>query len=67
MNLPNKLTILRVCMIPFFVAALLYHGGESQVMRLLADAIFITVSYTHLDVYKRQLMVLLGLTGEPGD
>ena len=48
MNLPNKLTILRVCMIPFFVAALLYHGGESQVMRLLADAIFITASLTDL-------------------
>ena len=26
MNLPNKLTILRVIMIPFFVAALLYDG-----------------------------------------
>ena len=33
MNLPNKLTILRVIMIPFFVAALLYDGGANQNMR----------------------------------
>ena len=30
MNLPNKLTILRVIMIPFFVLTLLYDGGENQ-------------------------------------
>ena len=30
MNLPNKLTILRVMMIPFFVLALLY-DGENQI------------------------------------
>ena len=30
MNLPNKLTVLRVIMIPFFVAALLYDGGANQ-------------------------------------
>lgn len=48
MNLPNKLTILRVCMIPFFVAALLYGGGESQALRLVADVIFITASLTDL-------------------
>ena len=28
MNLPNKLTILRVIMIPFFVLALMVEGGE---------------------------------------
>ena len=27
MNLPNKLTVLRVIMIPFFVAALMAEGG----------------------------------------
>ena len=26
MNLPNKLTVLRMCMVPFFVAALLWQG-----------------------------------------
>ena len=41
MNLPNKLTILRVIMIPFFVAALLYDGGANQNMRYVAAALFI--------------------------
>ena len=31
MNLPNKLTILRVIMIPFFVVLLLYDGGSQAV------------------------------------
>ncbi len=28
MNLPNKLTVLRVIMIPFFVVSLLHYDGE---------------------------------------
>lgn len=48
MNLPNKLTVLRICMIPFFVAALLYEGGTSQNMRILADVLFIAASLTDL-------------------
>ena len=44
MNLPNKLTILRVIMIPFFVLALLYDGGENQTLRYVAAAIFIIAS-----------------------
>ena len=48
MNLPNKLTLLRICMIPFFVAALLYEGGASQNMRILADVLFIAASLTDL-------------------
>ena len=48
MNLPNKLTVLRICMIPFFVAALLYEGGASQNMRILADVLFIAASLTDL-------------------
>ncbi|MGN0372233.1 MAG: CDP-diacylglycerol--glycerol-3-phosphate 3-phosphatidyltransferase [Enterocloster sp.] len=48
MNLPNKLTLLRVCMIPFFVAALLYQGGASQTMRLVANVLFILASLTDL-------------------
>ena len=48
MNLPNKLTVLRICMIPFFVAALLYEGGSSQNMRILADVLFIAASLTDL-------------------
>lgn len=48
MNLPNKLTILRVCMIPFFVAVLLCQGGENQTLRIAADVIFIAASLTDL-------------------
>ena len=48
MNLPNKLTVLRVIMIPFFVAALLYDGGANQNMRYVAAAIFIIASLTDM-------------------
>ena len=48
MNLPNKLTVLRVIMIPFFVAALLYDGGANQNMRYLAAALFIIASLTDM-------------------
>lgn len=48
MNLPNKLTVLRVIMIPFFVAALLYDGGANQNMRYAAAAIFIIASLTDM-------------------
>ena len=46
MNLPNKLTVLRVIMIPFFVVALMMEGGASQTWRLIAAAIFVTASLT---------------------
>ena len=48
MNLPNKLTVLRVCLIPFFVAPLLFQGGENQSMRIAANVIFIIASLTDL-------------------
>ena len=48
MNLPNKLTVLRVIMIPFFVAALLYDGGANQNMRYVAAALFIIASLTDM-------------------
>ena len=48
MNLPNKLTILRLIMIPFFVAALLYDGGANQNMRYVAAALFIIASLTDM-------------------
>lgn len=48
MNLPNKLTVLRICMIPFFVAALVYENGADQTMRIIANVIFITASLTDL-------------------
>lgn len=48
MNLPNKLTILRMIMIPFFVVALLMEGGQVQTFRYLAAGIFIVASLTDM-------------------
>ncbi len=46
MNLPNKLTILRVIMIPFFVLFMLLEGGLNPLYRYIAAAIFIVASFT---------------------
>ena len=48
MNLPNKLTVLRVILIPFFVVCLMIGNGENQTLRYLAVAIFIIASLTDL-------------------
>ena len=48
MNLPNKLTIIRVCLIPFFVAALLFDHGDNYTMRIVANVLFIIASLTDL-------------------
>ena len=48
MNLPDKLTVMRVILIPCFVAALLYDNGSSQTMRIVANVIFIVASLTDL-------------------
>ena len=47
MNLPNKLTILRMIMIPVFLVVL-YIPGLGMAGNIAAAAIFIPVSYTHL-------------------
>lgn len=48
MNLPNKLTVSRVILIPFFVFSLLYQGGENQNLRYVAATIFVIASLTDL-------------------
>lgn len=48
MNLPNKLTVLRVIMIPFFVFFLLLDGGNNVTYRYIAAAVFIVASFTDL-------------------
>lgn len=48
MNLPNKLTILRIIMIPFFVLFMLLDGGVNQTYRYIAAVIFIVASFTDL-------------------
>ena len=47
MNLPNKLTIFRVILIPFFVVFLLLNP-DNQTYRYIADAIFIVASLTDM-------------------
>ena len=47
MNLPNKLTVLRVIMIPFFVFFMLYNP-DSITFRGIAEAIFIVASLTDM-------------------
>ena len=48
MNLTNKLTTLRVIMIPFFVFFLLWQNGENYTFRMIALALFIIASLTDL-------------------
>lgn len=48
MNLPNKLTTLRVIMIPFCVFFLLWQNGENYTFRMIALALFIIASLTDL-------------------
>ena len=48
MNLQNKLTTLRVIMIPFFVFFLLWQNGENRTFRMIALALFIIASLTDL-------------------
>ena len=48
MNLPNKLTTLRVIMIPFFVFFLLWQNGENHTFRMIELALFIISSMTDL-------------------
>lgn len=48
MNLPNKLTILRVMMIPFFVFSLLAYDGTNPGLRYVAAVIFVVASLTDL-------------------
>ena len=47
MNLPNKLTLIRVILIPFFVFFLLINP-ESTALRIIADIIFIGASLTDM-------------------
>jgi len=48
MNLPNKLTTLRVILIPFFVFFLLWQNGDNRTFRLISLVIFIVASLTDL-------------------
>ena len=47
MNLPNKLTIFRVILIPFFVFFMLFEP-ENIIFRIIAEVIFVVASITDL-------------------
>lgn len=67
MNLPNKLTLLRVIMIPFFVVFMLMEGIAST--RYIALALFVVASFTDfLDgniARKRNLVTNFGKFMDP--
>lgn len=46
MNLPNKLTLLRVVLIPVFVVLLLLEGGQNDTLRIAALIVFCIASFT---------------------
>lgn len=46
MNLPNKLTLLRVVLIPVFVVLLLLEGGQNDTLRIAALIVFCFASFT---------------------
>ena len=46
MNLPNKLTLLRVVLIPVFVVLLLLEGGQNYPLRIAALIVFCIASFT---------------------
>ena len=50
MNLPNKLTIIRVLLIPFFVVLLLlgHAHNDDMTLRILADVVFVIASLTDM-------------------
>lgn len=48
MNLPNKLTVLRVLLVPVFVFLLLWENGADYRFRMAALAVFIFASLTDL-------------------
>jgi CDP-diacylglycerol--glycerol-3-phosphate 3-phosphatidyltransferase len=45
-NIANILTVLRIALVPLFVAALMQDGGHSTVWRLIAAAVFFLASAT---------------------
>ena len=52
LNLANRLTILRICLVPLFIAALLYYTPEQAWLRPLAAGIYLLACLTDaLDGY----------------
>ncbi|MCD8300496.1 MAG: CDP-diacylglycerol--glycerol-3-phosphate 3-phosphatidyltransferase [Clostridiales bacterium] len=69
MNLPNKLTMMRMVLIPFFVFFMLMDMGYSRIFRLIALLIFIVASLTDMAdgkiARKRNLITNFGKFMDP--
>lgn len=69
MNLPNKLTVIRVLLIPVFVILLLIDGGANYTLRIAGLVIFCVASFTDfLDGYlarKNNLVTNFGKFMDP--
>ena len=48
MNLPNKLTTLRMFLVPVFAIVILVGGSENYTTRIIAEVIFISASLTDM-------------------
>ena len=46
MNLPNKLTILRILLIPFVVVSLVYYTPQNDILRWIALCLFVIAVWT---------------------
>ena len=46
MNLPNKLTILRILLIPFVVVSLVYYTPQNDILRWIALCLFVIAIFT---------------------
>ena len=57
LNVPNALTILRLCLVPLFAWLLLRDGGDDQTSRVWAAVVFLGASLTDLvdgEIARRQ-------------
>ena len=56
LNLPNKITILRILLVPFFVSCLVYYSPQKDHLRFVALGIFLLAIMTDaLDGYLARL------------
>ena len=60
MNLPNKLTLVRVFLVPVFIVLLMLQGGTNQTLRIWALVVFCAASFTDFldgQIARRQHLV----------
>lgn len=69
LNIANQLTVLRMALVPVFLACLLYDGGRSPGWRVAAGAVFVLASWTdRIDgqlARRRHLVTSFGKLADP--